>query len=133
MITQEQKTAICEEYANRQNKVTNIATKYHLQRAEVVRIAVEMGGTPRCAKRFGKKHSQTGKPVKKRVCPKCDKRNEISDARFCYYCGSDIRTEKQICIDDLKSITPKVQFLPNGMRDEFYRAISTAIKELSTD
>ena len=121
--------AIYNDYLNRQNKVGDIAAKYHIMRADVARIAVEMGAKPRCEKRFGKHNGESAKPA--RICPKCRKSIDVNGARFCCFCGSDIRTSKQICLEGLERIMPKIMHLPENMRDEFTQTILMTIKELN--
>lgn len=128
MLTHEQKKAIYEEYLDKDNRVAEIAERYGVLRAQVARIAVEMGATPRNEKRFGQKYKTGGHNA--RICPKCRKTIETKGARFCCFCGSDIRSGKEIAAERLQKVMTYIIHLPVNMRDEAQQAIINAIKEL---
>ena len=90
-MTQEQKQALLADYNNRENKVHDIADKYGLHTSRIVDIVIEHGGTPRRPNALGKRGGD-----KTKICPKCRKRIEIMGAKFCCYCGSDMRSNKEI-------------------------------------
>ena len=52
----------------------------------------------------------------------------VSGARFCCFCGSDIRTENEILVERLEKITELFIFIPETSRDEFIGVINQAIK-----
>lgn len=127
-MTQETKMAILADYNDRNIKVEAIAAKYHISRGAVARIAVEQGAPPRNQKKFGAHRVATGKA--KRICPKCTKASETAEARFCWNCGADIRSTKQLAIDGLHKVLSLVMLLPDNERDGFQSAVLAAIKEL---
>lgn len=127
ILTEETKMAICEDYKDRANRVEDVAEKYGLARGEVARIAVEMGAEPRMSKRFGQKKPSTG-----RTCHKCHKQIDVKGAKFCCFCGADIRTSKELAVEGLKKTLAFVLHLPINERDEAQQSILTAIKELES-
>ena len=82
-MTEETKREILRDYENKNIKVEEIAEKYGIGRAAVAKIAVEMGGQPRCAIKYGKR-----KGKKNKICPKCKKLIEVQGAKFCCFCGA---------------------------------------------
>lgn len=125
-LTQETMIAICEAYKDRDNKTADIAKKYGISRGGVARIAVELGALPR-----SKRYRQTlRKESSGRICPKCKKHIDTKGARFCCFCGADIRTGKEIAAARLEKVLECVGYLPQGFRDEARDAILNAIKEL---
>ena len=135
-MKQEIRKATFEEYNDLNIKVEAIARKYHITRGEVARIAIEQGATPRKPSRFGMpiaSHSTTakGKEKAKRICPKCKKASENVAARFCWFCGSDVRSREHIAADGLKSLLPHLTLLPANERDTWQQALFTAIAALT--
>lgn len=124
-MTEEMKRELLRDYENKSITVGEIAEKYGINKAVVARIAVEMGGQPRCAKKYGKRHG-----VKSKVCPKCKKRIEVKGARFCCYCGADIRDSKDRLIEENERLLQSVCELPECLRDEFRDILLANIKEL---
>lgn len=125
-ITKEAKQAICEEYKDRSKTVGEIAEKFGIGRASVARIAVEMGAEPRKAKAYGKKRN--GEAA--RVCPKCRKTIEIKGAKFCCFCGSDMRSNKELLIERIEHAAPVLLHLPENMRDDMVKLLNDIIGEL---
>ena len=50
-------------------------------------------------------------------CPKC-RANNPQKARFCMYCGVDVRDEKQIVTEQLARLREMVVLLPESVRGE---------------
>ena len=121
MVTKEMKMAICEEYKDRNNRVTDIAKKYNIDQTSVIRYAVAMGAE----QRLKRKPKTTA-----RICPKCRKTIDIKGAKFCCYCGSDIRSNKEILIERVENAMTMISFLPVNMRDEAQHLFADVIKEL---
>ena len=121
MVTKEMKMAICEEYKDRNNRVTDIAKKYNIDRTSVIRYAVAMGAE----QRRKRKPKTTA-----RICPKCRKTIDIKGTKFCCYCGSDIRSNKEILIERVENAMTMISFLPVNMRDEAQHLFADVIKEL---
>lgn len=69
--------------------------------------------------------------TKDTVCPKCRAKGHIKGSRYCYKCGTDIRSEAVIIAEKLQSLLPNVQLLPDSMRNETSDIIQQAIKYLN--
>lgn len=123
-LTQETKISIYNDYNNNELKVSEIAERYGLLRGEVARIAVGMGAKPR-TKKFGSKSG-----VKNKVCPNCKKVIEVKGARFCCYCGSDIRSRLDVLIEKNKQLLNRITEFPISSRDEFRDVLLLNIEEL---
>ena len=124
-MTEETKREILRDYENKNITVGEISTKYSIARSRVARIAVEMGAQPRREKAFGKSRGR-----KSKVCPKCKKRVEVSGARFCYNCGADIRSDRDLLIEKNEHLLQELLMLPQGVRDLFRDVLMENIKQL---
>lgn len=127
MLTQEQKRAICEEYKNPANKVTKIADRYGITRGQVAHIAVEGGAEPRNV-RYGEK--RTTDKAARRVCPKCHRNVDVKGAKFCCYCGSDIRSNRELLIERINKASLNIMLLPPDKRDEMLALFIAITEEL---
>ena len=124
-MTEETKREILRDYENKNITVGEIATKYSIARSRVAKIAVEMGAQPRREKAFGKSHRN-----KVKVCPKCKKRIEVRGARYCCYCGEDIRSNIDILIEKNEKLIQETMLLPQSVRDSFRDVLLANIEEL---
>lgn len=127
-MTQEQKTELLRDYNDRKNKLRDLEQKYGVSRAEVTRIAVELGATPRRPNMYGK--AQPRKGGQTTTCLQCKKRVDVKGARFCPFCGGDIRSPKDKLRERLEKIVQHVELLPFNIRDEVRDTILDTIKEL---
>lgn len=121
MITNEQKQEILALYADKSVKTHDIVAKYHLSGNALTKIITEGGGKlrrPRAALAY--KH-------KIHKCPKCGEKIDVVGARFCYNCGCDIRTERDLIIESLKKLRELTETLPCNDRDNFRDTINRAI------
>lgn len=125
-VSEENKKAIYELYCDPSNSVAAIAEAYDINPSVVCRIAKRLGAPPRVA-RYTRKPKNTAK-----VCPKCNKRIEIKDAMFCCYCGTDIRSPKELLIGRINSVIPKLKFVPvPEVKDELHKLFTDLRNELS--
>ena len=125
-LTEETKREISRLYANKENTVIEIANKYNINKSEVAQIAIEMGGQPRRSKAFGKR--KNGGKVK--ICPKCKKATDVKGARFCCYCGADIRSNIDILIERNEQLIKTLSQFPVNEREEIRDVILANIKAL---
>ena len=102
-----------------------LTKKYNLRRGESARIAVALGAKPR-TKKFGQKQGDK----KNKTCPNCKKTIEVKGARFCCYCGTDIRSSKDILIEKNKHLLNLIVDLPINNRDLFRDVLLANIEEL---
>lgn len=130
VITQETREAILQDYNNPANTVRGLEQKYGIERRDITRIAVEMGATPRRPARYGVKMSERATAPKK-ICARCKKTIAVDGARFCPFCGADIRSSKEICADQIERIIPRVSLLPESVRNEVLQVLINAKNELT--
>lgn len=124
-ISDETRRAIYKDYLDRANKVEALEQKYGVPRSAIARIAVEQGALPR-KKSFGKKRN--GDTAK--VCPKCRRTIDIKGAKFCFYCGADLRSEKELLAERVEKVISLIRFLPQTERDEVQQILLSVIEEL---
>lgn len=122
IYTKELEMNVIEDYKNPEMKCAEIAAKYGLTPSNVDYI-MRKNNVPRRIK-----SPKKGKKIK--TCPKCHKKIEIAGARFCCFCGSDIRSENDILVERLERVLELSTLLPETQRDEFVLAINAAIKKV---
>ena len=71
-----------------------------------------------------KNHTQTV------LCTRCKKSVSVPGARFCPYCGEDIRSESMKVQDSLSSLLSITNLIPDSTRDAFVKTIRDAIRLL---
>lgn len=123
-MTNEMKKEIYEAYVNGE-KVTDIAKKHDMWAADVSRIAISMGAQPRREL----KPRQRKKEIAK-TCSHCHRKIALKDAKFCCYCGADLRTEKDRLIERIHKGMELMSLLPSEARDEAQRLFVDIEKEL---
>ena len=64
------------------------------------------------------------------VCDRCKRTVSVPGARFCPFCGEDIRTESMKVQDSLSSILSITNLIPESYRDTFVKTIRDAIRLL---
>lgn len=120
-MTKEQRKAIKRDYENRENSLVDLQTKYQLEKSTITQIAVEEGATPRRPKAYKKRTI---------VCTKCNNVISIKGAKYCCFCGSDIRSEKDKLIEKVEYIMQFEKFLPQNVRDDVHGVLLAVIKEI---
>lgn len=53
-----------------------------------------------------------------KICPSC-KRESTANARFCWYCGKDIRDERELLIDKVIALRGLIVHLPDNLRAKY--------------
>jgi uncharacterized protein (UPF0212 family) len=133
VYTHEEELAICEAYRDKNNTVLDIIDKFGLSDHKHLRkILNKYDVPPRNAYAPRKRHTslQTGQ----RKCPKCGKAIEQSGARFCWYCGADVRTPKMAAIEGLeRCVLGNLELVTPAVRDEMAEAVRNAIKLLKEE
>ena len=71
-----------------------------------------------------KNHTQTV------LCTRCKKSVSVQGARFCPFCGEDIRSESMKVQDRLSSLVELTSLIPENARDTFVKTIRDAIRLL---
>lgn len=64
------------------------------------------------------------------VCPNCKSKVEIKGAKFCPFCGNDVRNENEVLIDELRHCLYLIQNLPCGDEDTARKTIFKVIDKL---
>lgn len=64
------------------------------------------------------------------VCPNCKSKVEIKGAKFCPFCGNDVRNENEVLIDELRHCLCLIQNLPCGDEDIARKTIFKVIDKL---
>lgn len=126
-MTEETRKAILQAYNDHKIATADIAAKYGITKAAVTKIAVEEGARPRRPKAYGKRANGKGK-----LCPKCHKIIEVKGAKFCYFCGADMRSAKDLLIERVDKAFEIIKFLPESFRDEIQQLFIAIIKELGS-
>lgn len=121
-MNKERNQAIYEAYV-RGDKVTDIAQEFGMDVTGVSKVAKKMGAAPRRAYKPREKHGS-------KTCPKCHRKIEVKDAKFCYFCGADIRSARDILIERVRKVGEVISFLPAHAQDELRDVICDVITEL---
>ncbi len=127
MITQEVKQQIFDDYNDRKNSLRDLEAFYGIPRATITSIAVEMGATPRRPNAYNKRKGGA------KVCHKCKKTIDVTGARFCCFCGADIRSKQEILCERIRELMPCIQHLPENMRDNMRDVMLEAIEEITNN
>lgn len=127
MITKEMESEILRDYNDRNITMRELENKYHIHRAEIAWFAVEHGANPRRPQMYGKK---LGKRTKATICPKCKKSIDVKGAKFCCFCGEDMRSAKDLLIERINKAMNLIAVFPSSARDEMQQLFIDTIKEL---
>lgn len=98
-----QKEEIITMYKDRSVKVQEILETYEISNNILNRILEEENIPKRRPKAAGKRTN-----VKLDKCPVCGKFIREKDARYCYWCGADVRSKKDIILESLGQIWSKI-------------------------
>ena len=104
---------------------SEICEKYGISNATLTNYARAFGFEPR-------RNRIAYVPYVKReaVCDRCKRTVSVPGARFCPYCGSDIRTEAMKVQDSLSSLLTITNLIPDSTRDTYVKTIRDAIRLL---
>lgn len=80
--------------------------------------------------RFEPRQRRLVYPTQTVLCTRCKKSVSVPGARFCPYCGADVRTESMKVQDSLSSILSITNLIPESYRDTFVKTIRDAIRLL---
>ena len=119
-MNKDRNQAIYEAYING-DKVKDIAERFGVTHSYISQVAKAMGAPAR-----------KGMPPRggKKTCPKCRRKIEVKDAKFCYFCGADIRSARDILIERVRKASELISFLPAHAQDELRDVICDVIAEL---
>lgn len=116
--------------AARELGFTKNAVKYQVsklpphvvEKAEDGKIYITEDGLEILRERMGNKVHRSS-----RICQKCSAETMNPEAKFCWKCGTEIKTAEQRLIDDLQSLCGHAQHLPAAAKDKFIRTINSAV------
>lgn len=74
-----------------------------------------------------------GSPVtsghKAYICPKCGNTDHVANAKYCMICGTKIKTETDILVEDLRAIiTDIIPHAPESMKDKARDTVRAACR-----
>lgn len=98
-----QKEEIITMYKDRSVKVQEILETYEISNNILNRILEEENVPKRRPKAAGKRTN-----VKLDKCPVCGKFIREKDARYCYWCGADVRSKKDRVLENLGTLWSKL-------------------------
>lgn len=80
--------------------------------------------------RFEPRQRRLVYPPQTVLCTRCKKSVSVPGARFCPFCGADVRTESMKIQDSLSSLLSITNLIPESYRDTFVKTIRDAIRLL---
>lgn len=119
-MTPEIKEQVIQDYISGM-PIKEIGEKYHIDASIPGKLARKAGFPGR---------KRTEAEVSAKVCPKCRKITSVKGARFCPFCGADIRTEAENTVEKLEKSKELYRFIPETYRDDFLATMSAAIRLL---
>lgn len=102
----------------------------------IIKVVEDFKLKPR---RPGRKREKSEEPTKKtnveKICPKCRKPIEVHGARFCPWCGADVRSERQIVAEELERVLGVVcdVNVPADSKDRACNTLRNAIRLLKEE
>lgn len=124
-LNQTDKQGIYEAYVEGSMSVKEIADMYGVAKSTVSCIAEKMGATTRRPK--------TRRDVAQKICPTCKKTIEVKGAKYCCFCGADIRSPREHLIARIEAAMPKLKYMPDGLRDDMHTLLIDVKNELSKE
>lgn len=104
-----------------------IAEAYDIDRSYVSQLANRMGLR---RKRKQKQESTEAETIGwGKTCPHCKAKNP-QVAKFCVFCGADVRDERQILIEKIESLRAMILMLPDSAQGEADEITRMALKYL---
>ena len=128
VITDQQKKEILELYNDPSVRIKDIAETYGVDPSGVCKIAKNLGAS----QRRPQNKRRAAKQLKGKQCPNCKKSIELTGAMFCPYCGTDIRSPKEMLVQRIESAMRVIKYLPEGSRDEMHKLFIDIRKELQS-
>ena len=132
-LTPQQRKEIYDLYADDSVGVKEIAETYSIDPSTVCRVAVQEGATLRNPKIGECRTGHRKKSSNIRKCKACGKNVDIAGAKFCPYCGNDIRSPKELLIQRMNAFAPKIKYLPENCRDELQNLLMDIRAELNKE
>lgn len=115
---------IAKEYADRNAKVIDIRKKWGINSRDLKKILTQLDVPMRCPNACHPK----GSNQKAKTCPKCRKKIQINGAKFCPFCGEDIRSEKDIILERGQGLYAMCRLLPTAEADKAHELITALLE-----
>lgn len=132
-LTPQQRKEILDLYQDSSVGVKAIGEAYSIDPSTVCRVALQEGASPRAPKIGEYRAAKRKTSNKVRKCNACGKSVDLAGAKFCPYCGNDIRSPKEMLIQRINSFTPKIKYLPENCRDELQNLFIDIKAELNKE
>lgn len=110
MLDKELIPQILADYQNHDIKAKDIEKKYHIDTRTLVGVVTGAGLPLRRPKLAGKRGGA-------KVCPKCRRKVEQKGAKYCCFCGSDLRSPQELLIEKQEELLTHFDALPSTSRD----------------
>jgi len=117
VFTEEEKKRIVGDYLTSHIPVKEVRERNGMSGKQLNEILVEAGVEFRLPSAHHTKKGKTAAP-KVKTCPKCRRRINLKDARFCPYCATDIRSEADILEEKVQTLYSYTRFLPADIADK---------------
>lgn len=124
-VNQDIVSQIQTDYEHSKMKRNEICEKYGISDATLTKYVRDFGFEPR-----RNRIAYVPKQERTNVCDRCKRTVSVPGARFCPYCGSDIRTEAMKVQDSLSSLLTITNLIPDSTRDTYVKTIRDAIRLL---
>lgn len=131
LFTPDQTQAILEDYRDRNITTKEITKKYFISVGTLARI-VQANNEPLRNPNASKPRPRSPQATKYKSCPKCRKKIDLKGARFCPFCGADIRSENEVLAEKVIKQIELFKFLPETTRDDFVQTLNQAAAKLKT-
>jgi len=130
IFTAEEKALIMQDYNNREIKAADVRKKWGLDPRQMTALIEEMGGEFRVPN-----NHKPRKPVKSnvKVCPHCHRKIDIAGAKFCPFCATDIRSEKDVLREKVQRLYSMTSNLPLSTKDTAQEIIGEMLAYLRKD
>ena len=117
MLSPETINSILLDYQNPNIKMADILNKYNVGWGTVYNLIKKYNVPNR------RPNGTASKMTKKKKCQNCKRTVQIKEARFCPYCGADLRSEKDFLIEKTEDLFGMCMFLPENQRDNAQKII----------
>lgn len=120
-LTEETKRTLIDLYENSDLTIAQIAERVGVSPNSVSNTVSRLGYPLRRPKNA---------KAKNKKCPKCKRQVDVKGARFCPYCGGDLRSENELLAERLEQILDHVGLIPDSRRDEYIAVINETMAVL---
>lgn len=114
-FTEEEKTAIINDYTSGNMSYRDIAVKHHMA-SQTLSDFLDENNVPR----------KRNRNITKK-CGHCGAKFELRNAKFCPFCGHNITTESEQLMEELRDKISLLELLPSTERDDFRNVLLKAI------